>query len=157
MTCWPVRSHRLTRPKRRREVTNQEAAMTIEYPSADDIHAIHERIVVRSDKTEPGVRTPEAVESALTYISEGYFDEAPETIHEKAAHLMRLLVADHPYVDGNKRTALTAAVVFYARNGYYFDADDQVRDYLRQFATDAETVDMNRVATYLDTQTTQRS
>lgn len=57
--------------------------MTIEYPSADDIHAIHERIVVRSDKTEPGVRTPEAVELALTYISEGYFDEAPETFTKK--------------------------------------------------------------------------
>lgn len=131
--------------------------MTIEYPSAEDIHAIHERIVARSDETEPGVRTPEAVESALTYISKGYFDEAPETIHEKAAHLMHLLVADHPYVDGNKRTALTAAVTLYARNGYYFDADDQVRKYLRQFATDAETVDMERVVAYLKSRTTQRS
>lgn len=131
--------------------------MTIEYPTAEDIHLIHERIVARSDKTEPGIRKPEAVVSALNYISEGYFDEAPETIHEKAARLMRLLVADHPYVDGNKRTALTAAVVLYARNGYYFDADDQVRDYLRQFATDAESVDMSRVVAYLESRTTQRS
>lgn len=39
--------------------------MIIEYPTAEDIHLIHERIVARSDKTEPGVRKPEAVVSAL--------------------------------------------------------------------------------------------
>lgn len=44
------------------------------------------------------------VESASTYVSEGYFGEVPETIHEKAADLMRLLVADHPFVDGNSTT-----------------------------------------------------
>ena len=91
------------------------------------------------------------------YTSEGYFDEAPETIHEKAAHLMRLLITDHLYVDGNKRTALTAVVVLYARNGYYFDADDQVQSYLRQFATDAKGIDMDHVVSYLESRTTQRS
>jgi death-on-curing protein len=80
----------------------------VEYPTADEIHAMHERIVGHNDSTEPGIRTAAAVESALTYISEGYFGERPETIHEKAAHLMRLVTADHPYVDANKRTALTA-------------------------------------------------
>lgn len=52
--------------------------MVIEYPSAEEIHELHSRIVAGGAKTEPGIRKPEAVESALAYISEGYFDQTPE-------------------------------------------------------------------------------
>lgn len=127
----------------------------VDYPDADEIHAIHERIVERSPETEPGVRSPEAVESALAYISEGYFGQRPETIHEQAAHLMRLLAAEHPYVDGNKRTAMGAVVFLYDLNGYAFDPDDDVRGILRAFATDVENVDMEYVVEYLETHTTE--
>ena len=83
-----------------------------EYPTADDVHTLHETVVAENADTDAGVRTPAAVESALVYVSEGYFGEVPETIHEKAAHLARLLASEHPYVDGNKRTALSAATMF---------------------------------------------
>jgi death-on-curing protein len=46
----------------------------------------------------------------------------PETIYEKAFHLLRLLVANHPFVDANKRAALNTAVVFYFLNEYRFEA-----------------------------------
>ena len=128
----------------------------VEYPTAREIHAMHERIVARDAGTEPGVRTPAAVESALTYISQGYFGERPETIHEKAAHLMRLIAADHPYVDGNKRTALAAAAYLYDLNGYELHADDRVREHLRAFATDAENSDMDTVVAYLREQATEK-
>lgn len=101
--------------------------MNIEYPTAAEIHEIHDRIVVNSETTESGMRTPEAVESAIDYISEGYFGEVPETIHEKAAHLMWLIVADHPYVDGNKRTAPWSAAYLYDLNGYRLEPDDTIR------------------------------
>lgn len=110
----------------------------MEYPVPEDVHAIHRAVIESDTKTEPGVRTPEAVESALLYVSEGYFGQVPETLHEKAFHLMRLLAAEHPYVDGNKRTALTTAVVFYALNDYYFDHDDRIRTILKAFATDEQ-------------------
>jgi death-on-curing protein len=126
------------------------------YPTADEIHAIHERIIARNTESEPGMRTPAAVESALTYVSEGYFGERPETVHRKAAHLMRLLVADHPYVDGNKRTALAAVAYLYDLNGYELHATDDLRGFLRSFATDAETVDMDSVVDYLRAQTTKK-
>jgi death-on-curing protein len=128
----------------------------IEYPSAVEIHTIHEGVVARDSETEPGTRTPEAVDSALTYISEGFFGERPETIHEKAAHLMRLIAADHPYVDGNKRTALGAAAYLYDLNGYNFQADDRVRKYLRAFATDADDTDVDAVIDYLREQATEK-
>lgn len=73
-----------------------------DYPSVDEILAIHEDIIAEDDSSEAGVRSPDAIQSALTYISEGYFGQSPSTIHSKAAHLMGLLVAEHPFVDGNK-------------------------------------------------------
>lgn len=114
-------------------------------PSAAAIEAVHADIVAESQLTEPGVRTPAAVESALTYVSDGYFGAAPETIHESATHLVRLLVADHPFVDGNKRTALSAAVLLYELNGRVFAYEDgPIRETLKRFASDASP-DVSRV------------
>ena len=85
------------------------------------------------------------------YISEGYFGHVPETIHKKAVHLTRLLASEHPYVDGNKRTALTATVMLYNANGYEFDyGDDEIRRILKQFATDESAADMDAVVSYFE-------
>ncbi len=102
---------------------------------------------MEGDVTEPGVRSTDAIESALQYISEGFFGEVPETIHEKAVHLMRLLVAEHPFVDGNKRTALRPVVVFYMLNGYTFEYGDEVRALLHRFAT-TQDVDVETAVIY---------
>lgn len=126
----------------------------VEYPSAEEIHAMHERIVARSDETDSGIRTPTAVESALIYISEGYFGERPETVHEKAAHLMRLVVADHPYVDGNKRAALAATAYLYDLNGYLLEVGDEIRVHLRAFAEGK--ADVEATVTYLREHVTEK-
>jgi death-on-curing protein len=42
------------------------------HPTAGDGLAIQDDIAASDPGTEPGVRTPEAVSSALTYVSEGY-------------------------------------------------------------------------------------
>lgn len=128
----------------------------MEYPTADEIHAMHERIVAADAGTEAGIRTPAAVESALTYVSEGYFGERPGSIHEKAAHLMRLLVSDHPYVDGNKRTALAAAAYLYDLNGCELDVDDRVRSHFRAFAIGTEDDDVAAVVAYLEERVTEK-
>ncbi|MFB6075077.1 MAG: type II toxin-antitoxin system death-on-curing family toxin [Haloarculaceae archaeon] len=60
----------------------------------------------------------------------------------------------HPFVDGNKRSALNATVVFYLLNGYRLDYDDEIREILKQFGTDETTVDEDRVLEYLRTHTT---
>ncbi len=126
----------------------QRVTADIAYPSVDLILDLHEQIVEEGDATEPGVRSEDAIESALQYISEGFFDEVPQTIHEKAVHLMRFLVADHPFVDGNKRTALRTVVVFYMLNGYTFDYGDEIRALLHRFATDEAAVDTETAVVY---------
>ncbi|MFC7157723.1 type II toxin-antitoxin system death-on-curing family toxin [Halomarina halobia] len=120
----------------------------IAYPSVDLILDLHEQIVEEGDATEPGVRSEDAIASTLQYISEGFFDEVPQTIHEKAVHLMRLLVADHPFVDGNKRTALRTVVVFYMLNGYTFDYGDEIRALLHRFATNEAAADTETAVVY---------
>lgn len=108
-----------------------------------DIRALHEDIVAESTVTSAGIRSPGAIESAITYVTAGYFGEAPSTIHETATHLMRLLVAEHPFVDGNKRTSLNTAAVLYDLNGYDFAYDDEaVRAMLKTFGTDVDAVDV---------------
>ena len=118
------------------------------YPSVELILDFHEQVVTEGDATEPGVRSEDAIASALQYISEGFFGEVPETIHDKAVRLMRLLVAEHPFVDGNKRTALRTVVVFYMLNGYTFDYGDEIRALLHRFATDEAAVDTDTAVIY---------
>lgn len=126
---------------------------SIWYPAVDDVIAVHDDIVAEYPDTSPGVRNRGDVEFVLEYIENGVFGTAPETIHEKAFHLLRLLVANHPFVDGNKRTALNTTVVFYFLNGHTFDYDDEIRQILRRFGTDQATVDETEVVEYLRSNT----
>ena len=123
------------------------------YPSVEDILAIHDEIVSEYPDTSPGVQSRGDVEFALDYVSEGKFGSVPETIHEKSFHLLRLLVANHPFVDGNKRTALNTVTIFHLFNGYRFGYDDVIREILKQFGTDEKTVDEEYVLEYFRTHT----
>nr|WP_312854294.1 type II toxin-antitoxin system death-on-curing family toxin [Natronococcus sp. JC468] len=109
---------------------------------------LHAQIVEEGDHTVPGIRSEGAIQSALQYVSEEFFVEVPQTLHKKAVHLMRLLVADHPFVDGNKRTALRTVVVFYLINGYAFEYGDEVRALLHRFASDEARVDIETAVIY---------
>lgn len=44
--------------------------------------------------------------------------DAYPSLHEKAAALMHSLIRNHPFVDGNKRTAVLAMRIFYNLNGW---------------------------------------
>ena len=54
------------------------------YPSVELVLDLHEQTVAEGDATEKGVRSKDAIESALQYISEGYLGGVPHTLHEKA-------------------------------------------------------------------------
>ena len=123
------------------------------YPSVSDVLAIHDDIVSEYSDTHAGVQNRGHIEFALNYIENGSFGTVPETIHERAFHLIRLLVANHPFVDANKRTALNTTVVFYFLNGYRFTYDDEIRTILKQFGTDQATVNETETLEYLHSHT----
>lgn len=124
------------------------------YPSVDDIRLIHDDIVSEDDEADSGVVDADRIEFAITYVKHGHFGVVPETIHEKAFHLMRLLASNHWFVDGNKRTALNATELFYLVNGYELDYGEDVRSMLKLFSVRESLIDREVGPEYLDDQTT---
>jgi death-on-curing protein len=68
-----------------------------------------------------GCRDVHLLESAVSRPFQTVFGgDAYPTILDKGAALFHSLIANHPFHDGNKRTAVTAFYAFLLGNGYYF-------------------------------------
>lgn len=89
----------------------------------------------------------------MDFIEHGHFDEGPETVHEKAFHLMRLLASNHWFVDGNKRTALNTTELFYFINGYEFEYGEDIRSMLKLFSVREDLIDREVGVQYFADQT----
>ncbi|MEU2876844.1 type II toxin-antitoxin system death-on-curing family toxin [Streptomyces sp. NPDC007070] len=88
--------------------------MTFIYLSAEDVLAIAALAV---DDQDVVVRDAGLLESAVHRPSASMFgQEAYPDLLDKAAALLQSLAINHPFVDGNKRTAWTSCVVFLALN-----------------------------------------
>ena len=124
------------------------------YPTVADLLAIHEDIVAEYDASDPGVRDESQLEFTLEYVEWGHFGDVPESVHEKGFHLLRLLAVTHPFVDGNKRTALNATAVFLAANGYRFDYGHEVRLMLKLLGVREDVLDEAGMVGYLSERTT---
>ncbi len=90
----------------------------MKYLTPHQVLAIHDQAVKRFGGSK-GVRDMGLVESAVgrpqaTYGGEDLYP----AIFEKAAALLQSLLKNHPFVDGNKRTALSSAGIFLEMNGY---------------------------------------
>lgn len=125
------------------------------YLGVEDVLTLHEVVVENGPDTEPGVANRGDVSYAVDHVRRGHFGQGPETIHETAVELMRLLVANHPFVDGNKRTALAATVALYALNGYDLNYDNQIKTFLKQFGRDESAVEQDTVKAYLEDRTAE--
>jgi len=83
-----------------------------EYLRVIEVLAIH-ALVVDEFGGSDGVRDLGALEAAVFRPQTGYYEDA---IAEAAA-LFESIVQNHPFLDGNKRTALAAADVHLRMNG----------------------------------------
>ena len=61
----------------------------------------------------PGIRDPGVLEAALFRPQTGYYAD----LIEEAAALWESLAQNHPFIDGNKRTAFAATYTFLVING----------------------------------------
>ena len=90
----------------------------MKFLSTQQILAIHDRLIVRFGGSH-GVRDIGLVESAVGRPQATFGgDYLYPTIFDKAAALLQSLLKNHPFVDGNKRTALSSAGIFLEENGY---------------------------------------
>lgn len=91
----------------------------ITYPSVEDALLIHQRVLFRFGGTS-GVRDMGALESAIARPQSGYYKD----LIEQAAALLESLSQNHPFLDGNKRTAISVTAAFLRVNGYRLDFED---------------------------------
>ena len=94
--------------------------MNYDYIRLDDVLAIHADQIKRYGGTH-GVRDPGLLEAALFRPQTGYY----HSLIEEAAALWESLSQNHPFVDGNKRTAFAATYVFLLINGLRISATDE--------------------------------
>jgi death-on-curing protein len=90
------------------------------YLTTDNVMLLNEHFVGPDMLRDFGL-----LESAVMRPQASAFGEdAYSTIHEKSAALLHGVARNHPFVDGNKRTAWAATSVFYQINGYTMTVDD---------------------------------
>lgn len=77
---------------------------------------------IRAYGGSAGVRDDGLLESALALPQHLFQHEQADPLRLAAAYAVGL-AKNHPFVDGNKRTALLAATVFLERNGVTFGAE----------------------------------
>ena len=96
-----------------------------------------------------GLRDLGRLEAALaTQRQEVFGEELYQGVYEKAAALCRGVVGDHPFADGNKRTAMLAATTFMEINGAKFVAEKgELEDFAVQVAV--EHLDVPIIAAWL--------
>lgn len=105
------------------------------YLTVEQVLRIHERALAEGGG-DPGVRDMGLLESAVfrPQQSFGGQDLYPD-VFTKAGALMHSLINNHPFVDGNKRTGLTATIMFLLRNGWRLSASQaSIEDYTLQVA-----------------------
>lgn len=120
------------------------------YPTVEEIVEIHGDIIEDDPNAEPGLKHRGDIEYAIEYIEHGHFEEGPQTVHEEAYQLMRLIAANHPFVDGNKRTALASTVYFYFWNGYELAYQEELEAMLILISIREDFIDSEVAIAYLE-------
>lgn len=92
------------------------------YLTKEQLVLIHS-LVINETGGSHGIRDPHPILSLEHSPRQSVFGrELYPTPFLKAAVYAREIITTHPFVDGNKRTAMTAATVFLEHNGYQFTA-----------------------------------
>lgn len=97
----------------------------MKYLTAEQVLFIHARLIAETGG-EHGVLDLGLLQSAVARPRATYDrQELYPGLFSKAAALLESLIGNHAFVDGNKRTAITAAGLFLRLNGYRMTADNQ--------------------------------
>lgn len=99
-----------------------------------EIHAL----VIDATGGSTGLRDLGRLEAAIASQTQNVFgEELYLTIFDKTAAIIRGIIADHPFVDGNKRTAMLAGLTLIELNGLHFKIQSgEIEDFAVRIATD---------------------
>lgn len=106
-------------------------------------------LVVQETGGSDGLRDLGRLEAAVATQTQNVFgEELYDDVAQKAAALIRGIIADHPFVDGNKRTAMLAGLTLLGINGYPFKArTGEIEDFAVKVAV--EKLDIKAITIWL--------
>ena len=94
---------------------------------------------------EAGIRDPGALESALFRPQTGYYDD----LISEAAALWESMAQNHPFIDGNKRTAFAVTDVVLKMNGILINASPEDTVSFVYSLYDSKNFNFEELATWL--------
>jgi death-on-curing protein len=119
------------------------------YLSTIHVLVIHDQMIKRFGGLS-GIRDLGFLESAVGRPQATFDgDDLYNTIFSKVAALLQSLLKNHPFVDGNKRTALASAGILLKLNGYQLgnDHDNEVDFALK---VDNDDLPIEQIAEWLE-------
>ncbi len=119
----------------------------MEYLTLEEVYLLHERLIQLTGGSG-GLRDPGLLESAVARPKASFDgEELTPDLWTKAAALMQSLIKNHPFVDGNKRTAVTATAIFLELNHHRLTAsNDEVLRFAVQMA--GEQAELEEIAAW---------
>jgi len=119
----------------------------VQYLTKEQILLIHSMVIDETGGSH-GVRDLGAILSLEALPQQSFSGkELYPTLFQKAAVYAYGIIFNHPFVDGNKRCAMTSAAVFLENNGYKVVADEGI---IEEFALRIiqDKLDRDAVATW---------
>ena len=104
----------------------------MKYLKVEHVLRIHQRVIERTGGA-PRILNADAIDAAVAFPRMEFGGQPLyPTLADKAAALAFALNMNHPFQDGNKRTAHAAMEMFLVRNGHEIEApvDEQERVFL---------------------------
>ena len=124
----------------------------MDYLTAEDLLTIAADLIGATTVRDIGLLDAAAHRPQAT----AFGTEAYPTVHEKAAALLEGIARNHALVDGNKRLAWAAAVVFHDLNGFELEAPSVDEGVELVVAVATGTVELTKLSERLATWTSPR-
>lgn len=126
----------------------------MKYLTSEQALFIHARLIAETGGSH-GIRDLGLLKSAIARPQATFDDQDlyPD-VFAKAGALMESLLQNHPFVDGNKRTAITATAMFLRLNGYRLTASNAELEQFT-FAVLLEHWPVDRLAVWFQEHTNQ--
>lgn len=108
------------------------------YITLEEVLAIHFDQIERYGGSH-GVRSLDLLLSSIARPQASFGgSDLYKNIYEKGASIVHSIILNHPFVDGNKRTAITSLARFLHINGFGLNAtNEQIVKFMLKVATDS--------------------
>ena len=103
--------------------TKQEIAITAEELQTD-LQTLKQELIQKKEATQLFAIEKQTgnLQGIIGNVFQSVFgQDAYESIEEKAAHLFYFIIKNHPFTDGNKRSAAFAFIWFLTKAGFNFE------------------------------------